>query len=447
MFFIDTKGRKAEVEEIKKQMAEESVWHDEDDDRISASVVNQPRLLKLRETPEETSFKAAEYGNRLKKLRSGLVRAPKWAEEAKKLADQEDSNDLDFGYESYPVGNLDVALARSTVSDVLLPDYLSISKISAIKVPGATPNCLDTVEYHPHARSVLMTSGMDKTLHIFKTEGATSDKIFSAKFKDMPISESHFNAEGTEIISIGRRPFFYCTDINTEKITRINGFKGRQEREWSSFCTSKCGKYLFFCGQNGYIVVACAKTKQLITNLKMNENVKAICCSNDSKYLFSVGQTNTVYIWDLITLRCIKRFVDDGGTLGTSISISGDSSLLACGSSSGIVNVYDLDNVLSTESVQPIPLKSYSNIVTPITGTSFHPSSQLLTFYSRDKRNSLRVAHYPSGKVYTNWPTERSPLGRVASMSFNCDGSTVAFGNKDGVVQIYNLKHFSKSQN
>ena len=58
---------------------------------------------------------------------------------------------------------------------------------------------------------------------------------------------------------------------------------------------------------------------------------------------------------------------------------------LACGSSSGIVNVYDLDNVLNTESVQPIPLKSYSNIVTPITGTSFHPSSQLLTFYSRDK--------------------------------------------------------------
>ena len=178
----------------------------------------------------------------------------------------------------------------------------------------------------------------------------------------------------------------------------------------------------------------------------MNENVEALCCSNDSKYLFSVGQTNTVYIWDLITLRCIKRFTDDGGTLGTSISISGDSSLLACGSASGIVNVYDLSNLLNSDINQPIPLKSYSNIVSPISGAIFHPSSQLLTFYSREKRNALRVAHYPSGKIYTNWPTERSPLGRVVSASFNSDGSTIAFGNKDGVVQIYNLKHFSKAQ-
>ena len=104
---------------------------------------------------------------------------------------------------SYPVGNLDVALARSSVSDVLLPDYFVYFKNFCYQSPWCHSNCLDTVEYHPHARSVLMTSGMDKTLHIFKTEGATSDKIFSAKFKDMPISESHFNAEGTEIISMG----------------------------------------------------------------------------------------------------------------------------------------------------------------------------------------------------------------------------------------------------
>lgn len=414
---------------------------------LSASIVCQPRLLKLRETPEESFLKGAEYSSRLRKVRSTILRAPKWAEEAKKLADQEDRNDLEFGLESYPVGSLDVAMSRSTVSDVLLPDYLSISKISAIKVPAASPNCLDTVEYHPQARSILMTSGMDKNLHLFKTEGSSSDRIFSAKFKDMSISESHFNADGTEIISVGRRPFFYCTDITTEKVVRINGFKGRQEREWSSFCVSKCGKYIFFCGQNGYIIVTCAKTKQWISNLKMNENVKAICSSNDSKYLFSVGQTNTIYIWDLITLRCVKKFTDDGGTLGTSISISGDSSLLACGSSSGIVNVYSLDSILNSELYQPNPLRSYSNIVTPISGTVFHPSSQLLTFYSKDKRNALRVAHYPSGKIYTNWPTERSPLGRIASLSFNHDGSNVAFGNKDGVVQIYNLKHFSASQN
>lgn len=447
MFFIDTKGRKAEIEERKKQIAEEALWEDEDDVKMTVSVTSQPRLLKLRETSEEKSLGSKDYSERIKKFRSTLIQTPKWAEQAKKLAEQEDSNDFDYGLESYPVGDLDMAMSRSTVSDALLPDFLSISKVSAIKVPEATPNSLETVEYHPQARSILMTSGMDKNLHLFKTEGTSTDRLFSAKFKDMPISSSHFNIDGSEILSVGRRPFFYMTNIATEKVSRINGFKGRQEKEWSTFCVSKCGKYLFFCGQNGYIVVACSNTKQWISNLKMNEPVKAVCCSNDSRYLFSVGYTNTVYIWDLISLRCIKKFTDDGGTLGTSISISGDSSLLACGSSSGIVNVYDMQNVLDADVYQPTPIKSYTNIVTSITGTSFHPSSQLLTFYSREKRNALRVAHYPSGKIYTNWPTERSPLGRVSSMSFNVDGSSVAFGNKDGVVQIYNLKHFSKSQN
>ena len=138
--------------------------------------------MKLRETPQETSLKGYEYSERLRKVRSNLIRTPKWAEEAKRLAEQEDNDNLAFGLETYSVGNLDITLTRSTVSDVLLPDYLSISKISAIKVPGATPNCLDTVEYHPQARSILMASGMDKNLHLFKTDGNIINIMFSAKF-------------------------------------------------------------------------------------------------------------------------------------------------------------------------------------------------------------------------------------------------------------------------
>lgn len=421
-----------------EKTTEGSVWKDEDDEMLSASLVHQPRLLKLRETVDEASLSGSKYRERLVKIRSGLVRTPKWAEAAK----QNDSA-LDFGHESYPVGDLDRSLNRSTVSDVLLPDYLSISKTLSIKVPQAGTNCLDSVEFHPQARSVLLSSGSDKNLHLFKVEGGSSDRLFSAKFKDMPIMSSHFSVDGQEILSTGRRSFFYCTDVTTEKVTRINGIKGRHEREWTTFCPSKCGKYLFLCGQNGTIVILCAKTKQWISNLTMNEHVTALCCSPDSRYLFSVGQSNIIYVWDLISLKCIKKFSDNGATLGTALAISEDSSLLACGGSTGIVNIYDANSLLTTNSFTP--LKSYSNLVTPVSGCCFHPSSQILTMFSREKRNELRVVHYPSGRVYTNWPTERSPLGRVASMSYNCDGSSAAFASKDGIIQIYNIKHFSKS--
>lgn len=422
------------------QKATDAVWQDDDDDHINASLTNQPRLRKLRETEEETTVSGSEYTARLRKLRSGLVRTPKWADDARKRVEQTD--ELAYGMESYTVGSLDRTLARSAVSDVLLPDYLAISKKQTVTVPAATANCLDTVEFHPSSSNTLMTSGMDKNLHLFVTEGSTHERIFSSRFKDMPIKSSHFSADGQEIVSVGRRPFFYVTDIATEKVVRITGIKGRRETEWNTFCTSKCGKFLFFCGLDGNIVVLSARTKQWIADMKMNEPVHAVCVSPDSRHLFSAGGSGAVYVWDLTSFRCVKKFFDDGGTLATSISVSNDLSLLACGSSSGVVNMYDVASLLSSDGATPI--KSYGSLVTPITGTLFHPSSQIMTFFSCEQRNALRMVHYPSGRVYSNWPTEQSPLGRVMSASYNATGDSAAFGSKNGAVQIYNLKHFAR---
>ncbi len=412
-------------------------------------------MRKLRQEENESTLQAPEYTARLKKIRSGMVKAPKWAQSAKKQSPEE----ADDGFESYQPGSLDRALmnnrtenntaaaAAAVKSEMLMPDTLNISKTQQIRVPGATSNCLESVLFHPKNPSVLLTSGLDKTVHLFNLDSAAHECLYSARFSDMPVASSCFSAAGDEVLAVGRRAFFYSIDVAKEQVNRISGVKGRSEREWTRICASPCGKFVFLAGEQGCIVVLSAKTKQWIANLKMNEPVQALTVSGDAKFLFSSGQGSVVYIWDLATFKCIRRFTDNGGTMATALGVSGDSSLLSVGSYSGVVNVYDLQSMLissrGTVTSTFAPLKCYENLLTPVSGTVFHPSSQLLSIYSREKRNALRMIHYPSGRIYTNWPTERSPLGRVVDVAFNCTGSTAAFGNKDGVVQIYNLKHFS----
>ncbi len=411
---------------------------------MQANIVAKPLLRKLRQDVDESVLSESEYTSRLKKLRTGIVKAPKWAQAAK----QQSTEDAADGFESYQPGSLDRALmtndTTSTNSEMLLPDVLNISKTQQIRVPGATSNCLESVKFHPKNPSVLLTSGLDKTVHLFSLQSAAHDCLYSARFTDMPVASSCFSAAGDEVIAVGRRPFFYTLDVVKEQVNRIAGVKGRSERQWTKVCCSPCGKFVFLAGEEGCIVVLSAKTKQWIANLKMNEPVNALTTSADGKYLLSSGQGSVVYIWDLATLKCIRRFTDNGGTMSTALGVSSDSSLLSVGSYSGIVNVYDFQSILSANvSSNYTPLKCYENLLTPVSGTVFHPSSQLLSIYSQEKRNALRMIHYPSGRIYTNWPTERSPLGRVVDVAFNCTGSTAAFGGKDGVVQIYNLKHFS----
>lgn len=451
MFFIDTKGSRPQETEQDALPSQDTdcVWKDEDDDRMQANIASKPLLRKLRQDENEALLKAPEYTSRLKKLRSGIVKAPKWAESAKKQSAEEGGDD--FGFESYQPGDLDRALMSNSISntsrsEMLMPDTLNISKTQEIRIPGATLNCLESVNFHPKNASVLMTSGLDKTVHLFKLDSAAHDCLFSARFSDMPVASSCFSAGGEEVFAVGRRPFFYTLDVAKEQVNRISGVKGRSERQWLKVCASPCGKFVFLAGEEGCIVVLSSKTKQWIANLKMNEPVTAICPSSDGKFLFSSGEGNVVYIWDLSSLKCIRRFTDNGGTMATALGVSDDCSLLSVGSYSGIVNVYDLQSILNSQPsalASVAPLKCYENLLTPVSGTAFHPSSQLLSIYSREKRNALRMVHYPSGRVYTNWPTERSPLGRVVDVSFNCTGNTAAFGSKDGVVQIYNLKHFS----
>jgi U3 small nucleolar RNA-associated protein 18 len=155
---------------------------------------------------------------------------------------------------------------------------------------------------------------------------------------------------------------------------------GREEKSLESFEISPDSRTIAFVGNEGYILLISAKTKQLIGTLKMNGSVRSLAFADGGNQLLSSGGDGHVYHWDLGTRKCIHKAFDDGSLAGISLCTSQDSSLFATGSTSGIVNVYKRDNFLGGKRK---PLKTIENLTTDIGEMKFNHDAQILAISSR----------------------------------------------------------------
>ena len=67
---------------------------------------------------------------------------------------------------------------------------------------------------------------------------------------------------------------------------------------------------------------------------------------------------------------------------------------------------------------------------------------ELLAIASSQKKDQLNLVHFPSCTVFSNWPTERTPIKKVTSLDFSRGGGYLALGNNRGRVLLYRLSHF-----
>ncbi|XP_061573559.1 U3 small nucleolar RNA-associated protein 18 homolog, partial [Cololabis saira] len=96
-----------------------------------------------------------------------------------------------------------------------------------------------------------------------------------------------------------------------------------------------------------------------------------------------------VYVWDIRSSRCVNRFTDDGCVKATSIAASPNGQYLACGSQSGVVNVYSQEACLTSAS--PRPLRAVKNLLTSATALAFNPTSEILAVASRAEDEAIRL--------------------------------------------------------
>lgn len=439
---VPEKQRKGRKQKKKAKEVASVAWEDEDDEAVTVDISARPRLRKLRETESDDEMPGTEFQTRLRKRFVASNVGQEWATQTAPPSGYADDSDNERDAD---VKKLLASSARmlGTGSGLLQPGYINIVRLKDANQQDPSSSTVQSVCFDSSGE-LLVTAGFDKTLRIFQVDGAKNKKLHGIHFKDLPIHRAAFTADD-QVVVAGARPYFYWYDIRAgavHKVPRIFSAGGAKQPSLKIFAASPDGEWLVFAGTAGYIMLVSNRTKQWAADFKLNCNAMAVCFSPDSGSVIASGADGEVYRFDIRSQRCLYRFFNEGGTATTSLAAG--RSYTAVGSASGVVNIYD-SNAVASAGLRPRPLHAIMNLTTPVTTAKFSFDDQILAIASAEKRDSLKLVHMPSGTVFSNWPTERTPIRYPFSFDFSQSGTHFAIGNDRGSVLLYQLQHYAKT--
>jgi len=416
------------------------VWIDEEEERTEVDIAKVARLRKLRKEADEHLISGKEYEARLRGQHAKLNPFTGWADmDRKTIPGASDGESDDEGGVDDILQNNDELVVKDTVK--LLPGMLEFSRLVDANIQDPSSGPINSVQFHRNGQLMLAAS-LDKHLRFFQIDGKRNPKIQSIFIGDCPVLKASFLPDGSEVILSGRRKFFYSFDLVKAAVSKIGPLVGREEKSLESFEISPDSRTIAFVGNEGYILLISAKTKQLIGTLKMNGSVCSLAFADGGNQLLSSGGDGHVYHWDLGTRKCIHKAMDDGSLSGISLCTSRDSSLFATGSTSGIVNVYKRDDFLGGKRK---PLKTIENLTTDVGEMKFNHDAQILAITSRKERNGMRLVHVPSFSVFQNWPGPRFSLHYPRCLDFSPGSGFLSVGHAGGKVLLYKLHHYQNA--
>ncbi|KAK5078441.1 U3 snoRNP protein [Lithohypha guttulata] len=294
----------------------------------------------------------------------------------------------------------------------------------------------------------------------------------------------------TKIYLSARRRYFHTWSLTTGTLTKISQplYQSRSAAANTSLTKSKKNleiptterlilspdsSYLAIIantGSSGGVVhLLSATTHQPIAQVRVESlnGIADVAFYRDNSGFVAVGKNGEVSEYNIRERRVTGRWVDEGAVGTTTLALGGEikdvksvtrmmemgnDRYIALGSTSGIVNIYDRREIMghfagalsaSEEHVyRPKPLRTFDHLTTPISHLNFSGdvAGQLLVMASRWKKNALRLVHLPSCTVYRNWPTDKTPLGRISSVAISPDGGYLAVGNEAGKVRLWQIR-------
>lgn len=369
-----------------------------------------------------------------------------WADPQNFLGDksQQDGGDMASDDEEEALSAEDIVRTTGklleSAGDVLQQGSLDICRMKDANQHNPSNAVVQSVQFHPNGQ-LLLTAGLDKTLHLFQVDGTSNAKVENVFLKDLPLLDAKFTLGGSRVVLSGPRPYFFSYDLEAGRVTKIPGIIGRKEKKLERFTVSQSGDHAVFLGSDGFMSVVSARSYEWIGNMKMNGSVKSATFCEDDRYLLSTGSDGDIYKWDMRTRKCVFVHHDEGSLGNHAIAASRDGRYYAAGSDSGVVNVYDNAGL----SAPSKPRKALMQLTTQADSLKFNPDSQILAMASKDARDALKFVHLPSFTVFSNWPTARTPLHYVSAMDFSPSSGYFAVGNARGRVLLYRLTHYKST--
>lgn len=427
---------------------DDAAWTDSDNEVLEVDLMRKNSSRKLRKRGNERNISAEEYERRLRqRFESTKSGRPSWASKALLEVKESGNNysDDEEIEESEKVFQSSSALTLSASSANLTPEHLQISRVKDANQQCYSQGVIEAVEFHPK-KPLLMTAAGDGRMNLFHVDGVHNPKVGGVVIEKFPILNAQFSPKsGSQVVMTAKKKkHYYIFDTETQKISKISGIRGRSDRFNERVRFSSDGEIMAFHGDQGYVNLVSTRTHSLLGSVKMNGGVRDIQFPQNGREMVTYSTNGEVYIWDIAQRKCITTFIDQGAIHGRCLAVDSSDEYLACGSDSGVVNLYTYSNIHSQTSQSLSPLKSFMNLSTAIHTIQFNHDSNIMAIASNTKRDALKMIHIPSKRVFTNWPTSKTPLAYVQAVAFSPNGGYCAIGNDAGKILLYRIKHYAQ---
>uniref|UniRef100_A0A3Q4BD55 U3 small nucleolar RNA-associated protein 18 homolog n=1 Tax=Mola mola TaxID=94237 RepID=A0A3Q4BD55_MOLML len=414
--------------------AREAAWVD-DDDELEEEVDMKHRYGGdlVRGEAESTMSKQKLQQRMREHFQRTMGGTPSWAQSSeKKTKKRTGRNDDDLLRRT---GNFVAS------SDTLPSGILRMKKCLPANSARPSDDRLTTVQFHPSAQ-VVMTAGLDRSISLFQVDGKTNPKIQSIHLERFPVHRAQFSRDGETVIATSlKNKMFYLYDMMEGRVTPVHSIRGLNEARVKEFSVCPDGGALLLSGTSGYLHLLTLKTKEVVRSMKINGDLSGVAFSHDGSKVFANSEEGEVFVWDMRSSRCVNRFTDDGCVRGTSIAASLNGQYLACGSHSGVVNLYSQEACLN--SANPKPLRAVKNLLTPATSLTFNPSSEILAIASRAEDEAVRLVHLRSLTVFSNFPvTKKKIVYRAGCLDFSPHSGFFSLANNKGHAPLFRLLHY-----
>ncbi len=452
---VDDEDDDDEDDEDDDESSEESdAWKDSEDEEISISLLQSDKMKKLRKKETDSTISGKAYISRLRSQFEKIYPRPQWADATFEKDDDEDnegSGDEEIQSDDEKTEQGDVkALAKilqkthsfqnNKNSKLLPPTKLDITRLKDANQKHPSKAAIQSLSFHP-THPLLLTGGYDRTIRIYHVDGKINNVVTTIHLRDTPIQTAKFNQNNqiNKVFAGGRRRYMYSWDLQTgavEKISRLYGHEDTQ-RSFENFKVSPKGSFIGLVGNSGWVNIISSATSLYIQGFKIEGTIVDFDWSANEDFIVAINSTGDIWEFSLKTKIVVKKWRDETGVGITKVRLGGKNDRwCAVGSDSGIVTVYDRLN--STKK----PIGTLDQLVTSISTLEFSSDGQMLCIASRAKKDALRLVHLPSCKVFQNWPTSGTPLGKVTAASFSPNNEMLSVGNEAGKVRLWRLNHY-----
>jgi U3 small nucleolar RNA-associated protein 18 len=270
---------------------------------------------------------------------------PEWAAQSKRKRKRDEMEVDDDPLKSLNnLANTTASIIDAGRKQPLPKGTIDIERLRDANQASKTEGDVKAVMFHPSATvSVMLCAGGDRRLKLFNIDGHSNPLLQTVHIPSLPMTSAVFHPSGSHILLTGPRPYFYNYNLQSGICTQS------PRGLWGSFASkvdnvdhsleknafSPNGDILAVAGRRGhiYLVDWTAGNTQVVASLKMNTSIKSLwwnnSASSDTRELYTLGENSEVYVWDIRSRKCLRRWKDDSGYGTTAITSSPSGAHLA----------------------------------------------------------------------------------------------------------------------